>query len=130
VVLAGLSVVKHFDRQMCELHIESDGYNSKKVASLKRKLESNQNVTSNSIVVTPNKVGRGDRSESEQKGKVTPPVTLWKEPTKQDCFPHAYEIKEENCSSYELAVTEAEQCLKGLHLRVTPVSALSIFSNK
>jgi hypothetical protein len=117
VVLAGLSVVKHFDHQICDLHIVSDGYNSKIVASMKRKLEMSQNSSSDAIV-TPKKVSREDRNQLEQKGKVTPPPSLWNSSTAN------------NDSSTDVALSEAELCLKGLHLRVTPIAALSIFSNR
>lgn len=128
-------VVKQCDSQICDLHIESEGYNSKKVAA-KRKLELSQSAAVSTGVVTPNKYNRVDggvTSIAEPRVKVPTPEPVWSQPksSKIQSSPQSVEQIDDYDSDFcDEQMGRVEETLKMLKMEAAPISALTVFSTK
>jgi hypothetical protein len=131
-VLSGLTVVKQADRQLCDLQIETDGYNSKKVAQQKRKLDSSaMSDNEQPALVKVNKVEiEQDVALKSASGVQRAPPAMWPQPQQNIISSQKTVVWAEPENEEEICSSQTEWELQKMGMRMVPISALTIFSKK
>jgi hypothetical protein len=125
-------VVKQADRQMCDLQIESEGYNSKNVAQQKRKLDSSaMSDNEQSTLVKVNKVEtEQDLALKSSSGVQRAPSAVWPQPKQNTVSSQKTVVWAEPENEEEICSSQTEWELQKMGMRMVPISALTIFSKK